>query len=424
MSQQTTVREHHWFTEPTERVGAKFTSTYVLAQFVFFVALLGPATVGIGVKIQQIVPDSQKVAAIGIVAGFGALAAAIGNVLFGRFSDRTTARWGRRRPWIVGGTAAMTLAFLIVALGQSVAMVAVGWSLAQLGANAAYGPFKAVLSDQVPKVQRATVAALLGIAQNVGILGGTFVAQKFATQPILLFVGPAVLAVGMMLVFAFVLPDQHMPQKPPRMNLAEWATTFWVSPRKHPDFAFAWWSRFMIILAMYMFTTFRLFFMQDRLGVPKADAPAAVTTGVLVYTIALVITGWAAGRISDRTGRRKFLVGGSAALFASGTAGLAHASTLTGFYACEVILGLAFGVYVGVDLALVVDVLPNPDDSAKDLGVFNLASALPQTLAPAVGAALLAIGSAASKNYDLLLYTAGAAGLLGAVVIVPIKGVK
>jgi MFS family permease len=311
-----------------------------------------------------------------------------------------------------------------VALAPSVVMVAFGWSLAQLGANAAYGPFKAVLSDQVPKVQRATVASLLGIAQSVGILGGTFVAQKFATQPILLFVGPAVLAIGAMLVFAFVLPDQQLPEKPPRMNLVEWVTTFWVSPRRHPDFAFAWWSRFMIIIAMFMFTTFRLFYIQDRLAIPRAEAPAAVTTGVLVYTIALVASGWVAGKISDRTGRRKLLVGGSAALFAIGTAGLAHASTLTGFYVCEVILGLAYGIYIGVDLALVVDVLPNPDDSAKDLGVFNLASALPQTLAPTVGAVLLGIGSATNQNYDLLLYAAGAAALLGALFIVPIKGVK
>jgi MFS family permease len=424
MSQQTIVREHHWFSEPTKRVGGRFTATYVITQFIFFVALLGPATVGIGVKIQQIVPDDQKTSAVGIVAGFGALAAAVGNVLFGRFSDRTTSRWGRRRPWIVGGTVAMTLAFVIVALGPSVAVVATGWGLAQLGANAAYGPFKAILADQVPKVQRATVAALLGIAQNVGILGGTFVAQTFATQPILLFVGPAVLAIGAMLAFSIILPDQQLPEKPPRMNLAEWATTFWVSPRRHPDFALAWWSRFMIILAMFMFTTFRLFYLQDRLGVPRAEAPAAVTMGVLVYTIALVASGWVAGKISDRTGKRKIMVGGSAALFAIGTAGLAHASTLTGFYVCEVILGLAFGIYVGVDLALVVDVLPNPDDSAKDLGVFNIASALPQTLAPTVGAVLLAIGSATSKNYDLLLYVAGAAGLLGALVIAPIKGVK
>jgi hypothetical protein len=77
-----------------------------------------------------------------------------------------------------------------------------------------------------------------------------------------------------------------------------------------------------------------------------------------------------------------------------------------------------------VDLALVVDVLPNPDDSGKDLGVFNMANALPQTVAPVFGAALLSISSADNQNYTLLLYTAGVAALIGALVVLPIKKVK
>jgi len=103
---------------------------------------------------------------------------------------------------------------------------------------------------------------------------------------------------------------------------------------------------------------------------------------------------------------------------------LAHVSTLTGFYLVEAVLGVAHVIYVGIDLALVVDVLPNPDDAGKDLGVFNMANALPQTLAPVFGAFLLAINSATNQNYDLLLYTAGAAALLGAIIVLPIKKVR
>jgi MFS family permease len=324
----------------------------------------------------------------------------------------------------VGGTVVMTGAFLIMALGSTVPIVAAGWSLAQLGANATLGPFIATIADQVPKFQRATVSAWVGIAQNVGILGGSYVAQTFATNPLMLFVGPAILAIAAMALFAFILPDQHMPTKPPRMNFAEWVTTFWVSPRKHPDFALAWWSRFLIILATFMFTTFRLFYLQDRLGLSLADAPAAVTVGILVYTVVLVVAGYVAGKISDRTGRRKLLVAGSTLLFGIGTVLLLHVSTVTGFYLVEALMGLAYGIYVGVDLALVVDVLPNPDDSGKDLGVFNMANALPQTAAPLIGAALLAVGSALNQNYDLLLYTAGALALIGALIVLPIKSVR
>src|SRR5215212_11348384 len=355
--------EHHWFKEPTKEVGPKYVGALVFAQLVFFIALLGPAIIGIGLKVQAVVPLAQQTTAIGVIAGFGALFAVIGNVLFGRLSDRTTARWGRRRPWIVAGTVVMTLAFVVMALGQTVPVITAGWCLAQLGANATLAPFIATISDQVPKFQRGSVSALLGIAQNVGILGGTYLAQLFQDQLFILFVVPSLFAIGAMTLFAIVLPDQHMPVKPPRMTAGEWITTFWLNPLKFPDFAFAWWSRFLITLATFMFTTFRLFYIRDELGLPESDAPAAVTIGVLIYTIALVATSWVAGKVSDRTGRRKFLVAGSTLLFAVGIVMLAFVDTLAGFYVVEAVLGVAYGIYVGVDLALVVDVLPNPDDA-------------------------------------------------------------
>ena len=241
---------------------------------------------------------------------------------------------------------------------------------------------------------------------------------------VILFVAPSILAIGAMLMFAFILPDQRLKVRPPSMTVGEWITTFWLNPLKFPDFAFAWWSRFLITLATFMFTTYRLFYLQDNLGVSEADAPRAVLIGVLVYTLALVLSAYVAGKISDRTGRRKFLVAGSTLLFGVGIFALAHVSTVTGFYLVEVVLGVAFGIYVGVDLALVVDVLPNPDDAGKDLGVFNMANALPQTLAPVLGAALLAVNSANNQNYALLLYVAAGAALLGALIVIPIKKVK
>src|SRR5215204_4663043 len=69
--------EHHWFKEPTKEVGPKFVGGLVFAQLVFFIALLGPAIIGIGLKVQSVVPLEQQTSAIGIIAGFGALFAVI-----------------------------------------------------------------------------------------------------------------------------------------------------------------------------------------------------------------------------------------------------------------------------------------------------------------------------------------------------------
>src|SRR3954452_24945704 len=209
---------HHWFAEPTEPVTPKFVGGLVFAQLVFFIALLGPAIIGIGLKVQSVVPLAEQTSAVGVIAGFGALFAVIGNVLFGRLSDRTTSRFGRRRPWIVGGTVLMTMAFVVMALGQTVPVITAGWCLAQLGANATLAPFVATISDQVPKFQRGSVSALLGIAQNIGILGGTYLAQLFQHHLVILFVVPSIFAIAAMVLFAFILPDQRLTTRPPRMD--------------------------------------------------------------------------------------------------------------------------------------------------------------------------------------------------------------
>ena len=425
-------REHHWFSEPTEKAPGKYTAWLIIAQFVFFVALLGPAIVGIGMKITALQASGAIPAggaafnsAAAVLGGVGALFATIANVVFGKVSDRTTSKWGRRRPWIVLGTVVMTVGFVVMATAPSLALATVGWAIAQLGANMTLAPFVATLSDQVPTFQRGTVSAALGIAQNAGIVGGVYVAGWFASNLFVVFVIPSLLAIVAMVVFALVLPDKVLPVKPPRMSFVELVQTFWVSPLKHPDYALAWWSRFLITFASFGFTTFRFAYMGFHLGVPEEEIPLLIANTTLVYTGALVVTAFVAGRLSDKLGRRKVFVWTSTAVFAAGTFALIHVHSVPAYYVLEFILGFAYGIYVGVDLALVVDVLPNPDDAGKDLGVFNIANALPQTAAPAIGGVILAATAGADgADYTVWFTVCAIACLIGAAVIFPIKKVR
>ncbi|KQQ11003.1 MFS transporter [Rathayibacter sp. Leaf296] len=424
-----TVRRGQGFPEPTEPAKGSYIFWLLAAQLVFFIALLGPAIVGIGIKITSladagVIDQDGLTGAAAVLGGFGALFATVANVVFGRLSDRTTSRFGRRRVWIVAGTVIMTVAFVIMALAPSLLVATVGWSLAQLGANMALAPFIATIADQVPKFQRGKITAALGIAQNVGVLGGTYVAQAFQDQLLILFVGPAVLAIVVMVVFAVVLPDRRLPAAPPRATLRDWAETFWVSPRKNPDYALAWWSRFLITFASFGFTTFRFFYLLNHIGVDAEDIPAVISTSVLIYTITLVAASYFAGWLSDRIGRRKVFVWSSTALFAIGTFALIFVQDVPTFYILEALLGIAYGIYVGVDLALVVDVLPDPENSGKDLGVFNIANALPQTIAPLIGGILVYVSDPTGNNYALWFSVCAIAAIIGALVIFPIKKVR
>jgi MFS family permease len=76
---------------------------------------------------------------------------------------------------------------------------------------------------------------------------------------------------------------------------------------------------------------------------------------------------------------------------------IAAATSFNGFLVGMAFGGLGFGLYMAVDLALVVDVLPDPGSAAKDLGVLNIAGALASAIAPAVAPAILAVGGAATE---------------------------
>ena len=114
----------------------------------------------------------------------------------------------------------------------------------------------------------------------------------------------------------------------------------------------------------------------------------------------------------------------ASALFGVGTVVLAHTTTVSMFYLAELLMGLAYGVYVAVDLAFVVNVLPDPEHTGKDLGVFNITNALPQSLAPYVAPFFLAIGSADKTNYPALCYMAGTCAILGGITTMFIRKVK
>ncbi len=406
---------------PTRPVGKKFVVTFAFAQLALFVALLGPVMVSMAIKVTAVVGPEQATTAQGLILGVGALAALIANPVFGRLSDRTMSRWGRRRPWMVGGSLGLAAFLFVIAVGDNVPTLLIGWFLAQLAANACFAAYLATIADQVPPSQTAKISALGGVMQNVGILASIWVAGLFTSQMLPLFMVPAAIGVVGMLLYSLVLPDQKLPQRPPAMNIRAWLETFWLSPRRYPDFAWAWISRFLLVLGSFMFSTFRFFWMKDHLGLTDAEATAVVFKGVLIYTVVLVVVGQLAGIVSDKLARRKVFVFASTALFAVGLGLLTQVGSVNGFYLVEAILGAAYGIYMGVDLALVIGVLPNPEDSAKDLGVFNIANAGPQSLAPFLGAIL--IGGAA-KNYDLLYLTAAALTLVGALAIIPVKKVK
>ena len=100
---------------------------------------------------------------------------------------------------------------------------------------------------------------------------------------------------------------------------------------------------------------------------------------------------------------------------------VAGADDVDGYLVGMVVGGVGFGMYMAVDLALVVDVLPDGGSVAKDLGVLNIAGALPFAIAPAVAPVVLAVGGG---SYSVLYAVAAGCAVVGAFAILPIRRVR
>jgi MFS family permease len=359
---------------------------------------------------------------IGTVLPIGALGAIIGNPIFGALSDATRTRWGRRKPWLVGGIIVLLIGLVGVAYSPNVPVLIVTWMICQLASNAASAALIASFADNVPESQRGRASSIFALAQNVSILAGVYGAVLLVGNLPVLFIVPGLIGVACIVVYVLVSPDRNADEPRRAFSFARVVATFWTNPVKNPDFGFAWWSRFLIIFASFMFTTYRLLYMEDHLGLSAKAAVPAVAFGVLLYTVALFVGTAVSGWLSDRLARRKIFVAGSTLLFGIGLVQLALSTSVGSFYVAEVVMGLAYGVYSAVDTALVVDVLPDPDKPGKDLGVINIANSLPQSLAPALGLFLLGIGG--GNNYPAMLWGAGIIALVGALVIIPIRKVR
>ena len=324
---------------------------------------------------------ADKEFVFGLVTGAGAVVSLLVVPLIGVLSDRTTSRFGRRHPWTLAGAAVGAVGLAVLATAPSVAVMTIGWCLVQAGIGGMLAALTAVVPDQVPIAQRAQVGGLIGISQMLGTVMGAVVVTLLVSGLQAGYLACAVIVVVGAIFFVLRTPDTQLITKPVR-------PTFWISPRDHPDFAWAWAGHLMINLGNAFGTLYLLYFLGD---VVHHESPE---DGLLVlmalYGVALAAGAVLFGARSDRSGRRKPYVYLSATVMAVAALLLVVWPTWTAALVAAPLLGLGFGTYWAVAIALLTQVLPAASDRAKDLGVLNVANALPQVIAPLLTAFILA----------------------------------
>jgi MFS family permease len=230
----------------------------------------------------------------------------------------------------------------------------------------------------------------------------------------------AVMAVGAAITVVGI-PDLPVPAERPA-QVRSWRA-LWLAPWRHADFAWVFATRSMMMLALYVLFTFVAYYVRDVVHMTEFARGAAAVAGVA--TLAALAGGVVTGILSDRTGR-KVLVSTASALMSVALLVLVFFHTVAVVLGVGVFFGLAFGTYSAVDWALAVDVLPDEDFAAKDLGLWGISTNLPQTLAPFIGGLVLGLTApfGVTVGYGVLFFFAALCAALSGILVQRIRGVR
>ncbi|MFT4306768.1 MAG: MFS transporter [Microbacterium sp.] len=344
--------------------------------------------------------------------------------IVGALSDRTASRLGRRAPWITLGGVSGGVIVILMQFANAFAFLAICAVLVQVLLNIMQGPISTVIADRVDYKHRAFGSSWVGVGTALGISGGIAIAGNLINQ---MGVGYTLFGVAMIVVTVlFVLLNKDMDSSRMVREAFSWREfgLGFARPlnfRRHPDFGWAFGGRFFMVLGYQAIQAYGLYILTDYIGLEMTDAGGVLGTMSILTMITMMVATVVFGKVSDATGRRKIFVFGSSALMAVAIAIPLVVPTTMSMYIYAFLVGIGYGAYTSVDLALMIDVLPSAGSVGKDLGVLNLASNIPQILVPILAALLL---SMFGGNYAVIFIYAIVGVVVSSLLVFPIKSVR
>lgn len=363
--------------------------------------------VAIPAQVLRFVPEAEKGRALALVFAGGALIAMIAMPLVGALSDRSTARLGRRRPFIIVGTLLNVVALLALGSAPTLALFVLAFYFVEFANNFGGSAYSGLIPDLVPEEQRGSASGFMGLMVMLGTIGGSVVAGELMgrrwTLPLYMTIGAVLLVT--MAITVWQVREQPLLRRIP-FRWREFLGGFLVSPRRHPDFAWLFASRFLALLGFYTILAFLLFFLKDYLRIAAYEqATGRLSAAVIGGALA---SAYVTGRLSDRVGRRGIVFGATMLM------GLLSLAFLIGpsfnlMVGLGAIFGIGYGAFTSVEWALATDVLPSREEAAKYLGVWGISATLPQVVAPVIGGVLLdLIGRLGGQSGYIVLFTIAA----------------
>lgn len=381
--------------------------------FILFVVYSGVLSVLLPTQVARIDP-AGKVGALALVTSVSFGVTAFAQPLIGALSDRTRGPWGRRRPWMLAGAVVGGAAVALLGAAESVPLLVVLWAVGQFALNGTDIASTAYLVDRYPPARRARIVAVFASAAIGGGAAGTVLVGRIADRPLL---ASAILAIGIVLVvaaFVVLARDGAVDEPRDRFSLRAFLAGFVVDPRRHPDFAWLFASRFSFGLGHQAIYGYLLFVLTDHLGVAAGRAAGLLGVIVVIGAAGVIVAGVVVALLSDRIGRRVPFLAAAAAGSAGATLLLLLVSEVWVMFVVAAALGIGLGVSLVAGTALASETLPGgPAGAGRGLGIYSFGGNVAQALGPLLAAAAITwLG-----GYPAL-FAAAAAGMLASAILV------
>lgn len=388
-------------------------SALIISNASVTIALIPPVMILLTLKLNTI--GAKNVAdALAMVTGMGAFVALIMNPVAGAIADRTSFKFGRRRTWILVGSLLGGIALLGIGLATEIWQIILLWSLAQVFFNFQLSSNNALVAEQVENTRRGSVSGLIGAVPTVAPLIGLGLINIMSDQSemakwtVLAII--SVIGATLAVLLIHEIPGVYFYKKE---NFDE-KRSFWrviPNPREYPAFALTWLTRFLV-LSCTPASLFTSLFLIQRFNYSTTELSSRIMIISITSTSIVLVFSVVGGVVSDRLKRQKPFVIGAAILMGLSLIVQSFAQNFAVILFSTILMAIGSGLYFSVDIALQTRVLPDQKSVAKDLGIFNMAKALPQFIIPAMAPFLLGIG-----GYELFFILIGLLGILGAVTV-------
>lgn len=355
-------------------------------------------TIAMQARVNDLAPEAQRGVYLAWLAAAGALISTVIELVAGPISDRSTARMGRRRPFILWGTLLSLPFILLFMTTQSFAMLVLHFVAIQLFLNWANGPYQAVIPDYVPPERHGLASAYMGMMTLVGTLLGLAIAGALLGEPPLILsewsrlarlqlVGWTLVAFLLLTMLWTVLGMREPPWRPSRPDEQRLRLSLFVNIwlRELPNFRWVVVSRFVFNMGFFTALFFLEFYLRDTIGL-KGAAPQHAFGFMATATLTGVLGNWLAGALADRMSKKRIIYACIALMCAC--AGLfLSAQSLTLVYLTGALFGVAWGAYAAVDWALASNLVPTRE-SGRYMAIWHIAMTMPQVVAPLIAGPL------------------------------------